>query len=226
MNINNVLPAEKTLSVFKILDSKQVPIAREVCKDWLKLIDGNKTFWRILELPQTTVEVAETVVKQFDQKSGSTLEEVSMVISKWEAKPDASELSQVLQQSEKTLHILSANSSSKGIFRSFDKFSGSLLRGLPNLVDFRAARQGYDPRVRLLRSQKESGSLQILWIDSLKLPSPKYLHITQPHLFKMLVSLSITQRTNRSKIRGDLLPSVQSLRHLDIRLQVIEQTEV
>jgi len=55
MNINEVLPSETLLSTLKRLETRGVVNARGVCKQWLQIIDGNKTFWRILTLRKQTL---------------------------------------------------------------------------------------------------------------------------------------------------------------------------
>jgi len=41
------------------------------------LTDENRAFWRVVSLPERNLEEIQSVVDQFDEKSGSTLEEIS-----------------------------------------------------------------------------------------------------------------------------------------------------
>lgn len=53
---------------------------RAICKLWSKLVDENRTFWRDSELQESNQEDIEAAVNQFDEKSGSTLEEIRIVL--------------------------------------------------------------------------------------------------------------------------------------------------
>ena len=54
--------------------------AIEVCKLWWKLVDENKSLWRILVLLKEDIEETKSIVDHFYEKSGSTLEEISFVV--------------------------------------------------------------------------------------------------------------------------------------------------
>lgn len=56
-------------------------IAREVCKQWLKLINERKLPWRILVLHWETPESTIQVLKQFDERSCSSMTEVLLAPS-------------------------------------------------------------------------------------------------------------------------------------------------
>lgn len=66
------------LSIFSHLDFRHRPIERAVCKDWLAVVDNNKSLWRVFEWIQKEKESPRTIVNWFDDKSGSSLEEVSI----------------------------------------------------------------------------------------------------------------------------------------------------
>jgi hypothetical protein len=69
---------EILLSIFSNFDSNEVVVFRRVCKHFLDVIDNNKTLWRIFELIQQEGDDAypSQAIDLFDEKSGSTLEEV------------------------------------------------------------------------------------------------------------------------------------------------------
>lgn len=68
------------LSSFKCLETREVVEARGVCKRWSGIINENRPLWRILAFSSRTSEEARAVVDQFDEKSGSTIEEVKIKI--------------------------------------------------------------------------------------------------------------------------------------------------
>jgi len=80
MNDNNkALLPETLLSTFKRLTPQQVVKVREVCKQWLELVNENRALWRILEISKVrSPEEAQAVLDQYDERSGSTLEAVSV----------------------------------------------------------------------------------------------------------------------------------------------------
>lgn len=68
------VPSETLLCIFKLLGPKQVPQLRLVLKDLSNLIDGSRTFWRKLSLSMASLERNQSVLAEFDRRSGSTLE--------------------------------------------------------------------------------------------------------------------------------------------------------
>jgi len=135
--INEVLPSETLLTTFKKLGTKEVMKAIEVCKLWWKLVDENKALWRILVLLKEELEETKSIVDYFDEKSGSTLEEISLVV-KGEGDQGSEQLAESILKSSRSLRI--CNTTLKGVgsqtFRTLRILSGSLLPKLPNLVDF------------------------------------------------------------------------------------------
>lgn len=78
--INDGLPSEALLTILKNLKTREVVKMRAICKLWSKLVDENRTFWRDSELQESNQEDIEAAVNQFDEKSGSTLEEIRIVL--------------------------------------------------------------------------------------------------------------------------------------------------
>jgi len=46
-SINDILPSETLFSALLSLDGNQAYKGREVCEQWLELIDKNKPFWNV-----------------------------------------------------------------------------------------------------------------------------------------------------------------------------------
>jgi len=96
--------------------------------------------------------------------------------------------------------------------------SNSLLPRLRKLVDFQAVEEKVS-KVQLLRSNGiQSGTLQVLWIQSLRpwaADSP-YLHVSNPNLFRTLVSLKVMVNLDHQDWRNILVHCCWSLKHLYI----------
>lgn len=78
-SINDCLPHDILFSIFRCLDPYQVFNIRGTCKDWKKIIDENRTFWQTLVVErELSLDVVEPLLELYDEKSGSTLKEVSL----------------------------------------------------------------------------------------------------------------------------------------------------
>lgn len=219
--INDILLSETLLAIFKCLEIKEVVKVREVCKQWWKLVDENRTFWRILVLSERSLERIQSTVSHFDEKSGSTLEEVSTIVKKYEDSQDFNQLTGLVLNSSQTLQAFWIKLQSD-VFQArafLTIFEDSLLLMLPNLVDFRI--WSGDPKVQLLvqSSRNRHGSLRILWVTSLQLQPPVHLHVSHPILFQALVSLQMSKGDSHSTFRCLLSHCSQTLKHLTIFLR-------
>jgi len=195
--------------------------AREVCRLWLKIMNENRTLWRILNITENSLEMITSVVDQFDERSGSTLEEISTVVmlEDEEGHEDLGHLTETIQKSHQSLKAIRID---PGLLTFGDHpilnkaFTDSLL-GLPNLVAFRAV--GGFTKVRLSRlNQVQSRSIRVLWIPSLWSSPSTHLPTGHPDLFESLTSLQVWQANSHSTWRNVLLPSSRSLKHLKIKL--------
>lgn len=217
MNINDILLPENHLLTFKLLDWKEIATLREVCKRWNKIIDKNKYFWRILRLSGLSPQDLQSVFNQFDAKSGSTLEEVFMIINpEVVADSEFRPLIESIKKSKNTLSILAIESTDcPDEALQFNTIS--LLLESPKIVDFRLMTESSN-RVHLSRASNLD-SLRVLW-----LPSLWQLHETHPSLFKTLTSLQVLGvRYGHSKWRRILTHSSQSLKHLGVRMEKAEK---
>lgn len=108
MNISEILPSENLLASFKKLETEDFVKLREVCKLWWRLLDENKVFWRILKVQGKRWKEMQSIVDQFDEKSGSTLEEISFAVKG--VSPQAFyQLSESIPNSSQVLRIFTWN---------------------------------------------------------------------------------------------------------------------
>lgn len=98
------LSPEILLKIFLHLDSHQTVILRSVCKEFLEIIDNNKSLWRVLEWTQQEEESSTPALEMFDEKSGRTLKEVA--IFQTQGEPD-DRFIEVLDRSKNSLTDLS-----------------------------------------------------------------------------------------------------------------------
>ena len=224
MNINDILPSENLLAVFRRLDTREVVKIREVCKLWWELIDENRMFWRILELSLRTLEETESTLIQFDEKSGSTLEELSFKV-KWEESRNFNSLAQSILKSSQALQVLKMISVAppSEYNETLYILTGSLILDLPNLVDFRASR-GFG-KVKLLRSNRvKCRSFLVLWIGLLQTSPSIDLSVKRADLFKSLRSLEVGSAAyGYSTWRNILYDCSQSPKHLGLILRTIKK---
>jgi len=212
--INDVLPSETIPSTFKNLETKEVVKAREICKLWLKLVDETKTFWRILKLLEGSLEEIQSTLDQFDEKSGSTLEEISFAVKR-EQSQDFNQLANTILKSNQSLQvvIITLKAYSSHVPQEIKILADSLLLGLPHLVHFRSSND--TSKVQLLSSNTgRPGILQTLWIPTLKSPPYIDLRVSHPNKFQALSSLKVDDFQTYSTWRSVLSHCSQSLKHL------------
>lgn len=68
-----------SLPIFSLLDSKQLVLCRRTCKDWLDIIDSNKSLWRVLDWVQEDEESPGGAIDMFSLKSSNSLKSVSIL---------------------------------------------------------------------------------------------------------------------------------------------------
>lgn len=203
MNINEVLPSETLLSTLKRLETRGVVNARGVCKQWLQIIDGNNTFWRILTLRTQTLGEIQIVLQQFDQKSGSTMKKVSFKVEQPVLRIPDKLISFLLNSKDSLLYVSIKLSECSSSIRQ--RIVESLLLDLPSLVDLRAPLDLslYHPiRTEVSRiTQSPPVSLQVLEMAMLgNLPS------YSPNLFQTLAYLHVGVISDHLPMRKFLEP--------------------
>ena len=203
--IKDVLPSETLLIIFKTLETKKVVKVREVCKLWSKLVDENRAFWKILLLPERKLEENESTVDQFDEKSGSTLEEISFVL-KHKDFQNLEQLVRLILKSKQVLNLVDIKSTSLTYLglQSLQTLSDSLLLKLPNLFDFRTSISASKVQLQWASAIK-SGSLQILWIPSLQSSFSSLLHVSNPIFFQTRTSLKVEMNGTLIQL-GEVFP--------------------
>lgn len=102
-------------------------------------------FWRVLQIQESSLEVILEAIDQFDQKSGSTLEEISFTVG-----DESRGFDRIAESILKSSETLLAINVSRVSFKFPKALLDALLLGLPNLIDFRATFQEQSSKVRLL----------------------------------------------------------------------------
>lgn len=162
---------------------------REVCKEGSKLVDDNRIFWRIFwrildlepsiwrrneveeilrfqRLPaRRSLQQTQSIIEQFDNKRGSTLEKVMIELKPKEYNAEITQISQVLRKSKQTLLLVEIRGTSAGTL-GFRNLVTSLLTGLSNLVDFRLT-DGTSRIKFSIKNPERFRSLQVLWLPRL-----------------------------------------------------------
>lgn len=185
---------------FKRLESRRVVKARVVCKIWWKLVDENKNLWRVLELRNRNLEENQSAIDQFDEKSRSTLEEISFEVEiKWEDRHlNFNQLAESILRSKQALRtfILSSRGIDNQASESIVVLVDSLLLNVPNLVDLKRL-QSYQ---RCLWRSNFEDNCDHIWISLSALdiflscllfyPSTCQPSTSLPHLLQWLAEFS------------------------------------
>lgn len=249
-SINDLIPSELLFRTFQFFDEYEFVKLREICKSWLEIIDENRSLWQVVNLAREEItqydeendihnvtgegknpEWNEKVLKLFDDKSRSTLKEVSLKFEMYELDVDKGgyqnrandwcfrEFVQVLSKSRSTLRILSIEMSNVPDALLKDLLIGFDYRTMP-LVDLRLWQGQYSVsscQVKILRKSEEVGkqvtkegiALQVLWTCCL----PNLLF--EPDFIpRSLVSLRIERGCHAQKLHPLLKASRKQLRHL------------
>ena len=104
-NVGSLAP-EVLLEILLNLESHQTVVMRRLSKEFLGIIDSNKSLWRSLEWTQLGEEESPLpALEMFDEKSGSTMKEVSITQPKGELPKDP--LLEVLGRSRSSMTHLS-----------------------------------------------------------------------------------------------------------------------
>lgn len=198
-----------------------------ICREWLEIIDGNKSLWRGLILPEKQGvwrPYKPSVVELFDRKSGSTLKEVEMQID-LKSREEVDTFHELLQKSKESLRTLYL----KGPNPNIDALLSHSSWMLPNLSDCRIndgrsfvtlteikGMEG-NPKTKDSDNFKSSANeLRLLWINN-EFALEEVLE-QAPHRCSRLVSLSLQARIKPLAIVPILQGSSQTLKHLAINL--------
>jgi len=226
--INDFLPSEILIFVFKWLNFEFVVVTRLVCRQWLQVIDESKSFWRIVELLEDSLQGHQSVIKQFDVKSDSTLKEVSIELNDdsddYTYANSLQKFSTTLKKSSESLHkfcVQVAKQRSEDSNGLLEPLLQTLLPDLPRLEECRVLQEIQRYKVRVKReaaAKRTDGTqerhLQILWLPSLfELPSD------HPKLLKSLRSLQVEKYYRHEEWRRILVQPSKTLRHLSIRIE-------
>lgn len=155
--VTKSLEPEILLKIFLNLDCHQIAILRSVSEGILKIIDTNKSLWRILDWIQQKEESPIPALEMFNEKSASTQREVSIL--QREGEVDKHHLFEVLSQSKGTLRTLSLNFFDVYSLRKGAIELASASSPLNSLVLWRSKSDelAYLPRTQLVRSSVSVG---------------------------------------------------------------------
>lgn len=164
------LPAEVLLEFFKLLDSREMVRSRRVWKEWLNVINSNKTLWRHfkIKLNKWTAWKDGSVLQLFDVKSQSTLIGFHAKVGSVDS-DQRSEILGILLESTETLQNVYIQ-----VYTDEDDAVEELSEAFHNFqaVDYRILYDGYDadpvvPIKKITRVKDDSieaQGLQILWV--------------------------------------------------------------
>lgn len=221
MNINEALHSDPLLSTFKRLTTQQIVKSREVCRQWLELIDEYPVFWRVLNYCGPPSET-QSILDQFNLRSRSTLSEISITLKQSISPQYLFQLNQSILESRQTLRTFLFKSEATSHFAE-RSLAHSLLPKVA-VVDFRAQVDDEEVLVQLSTTMlARSGSHQVLWLSELwNLPS------SHPTLFHALTSLRVGGSFySHGHWRQVLEGFSTSVKHLDIGMDPqLERGEV
>lgn len=193
--INDAIPSEIFLDIFKYLSTHQMAKVRRVHKSWGETIDDHPPLWRILKLPRLDLGTTIRAIKEFDERSKSTLRWVE--INTWNETP-SSELLNHLKRSSASLLVL--------VQRGDSRLLGyRILESCPYLVIARLEQP--NPLV--------PGPLRVLSLRSLK-SLPNFSNRNPSDVFQNFTSLEIQRYQSHSRWRTLLEPALKTLRNLGI----------
>lgn len=211
------LSPEILLDIFLNLASHQTVTLRSVCKEFLEVIDNNKSLWRVLEWKQQEEECPVQALEMFDEKSASTLREVSIFQAQGE--PD-DRFIEILDRSKNSLTILSFTIRFLTIaFRLKMIELASNCQHLESMVLWYSDEDSLSllPKTCLARSSRQSclgtersRNLQVLWCFNLAKEWNGKLDVSS------LVSFADKAYYNSLQIRSFIIKFSSTLTHLFI----------
>lgn len=233
MDINDVLPSKTLFSTFKHLTLEETMKVREVCKEWLRLIDENQTFWREVYLVKKGVQMIQAVVDQFDQLSNSTSKEVFLQDVELGEYADVERLVQSLFKSKETLSavfITESDVSDNQSSRITEKpgLKDRSISNLRNLMVLAAVLESC-ARVKVnLSIVSTSSKTRFHSLNSHPDSSPSTnlnLFDSHPDIFNSLQSLHVCAVYSHSTWRNILSKPSQTLRHLNFKTERVKLGE-
>lgn len=186
-----------------------------VCREWLEVINDNRSLWRRLVLPESRSGKGWelSTIELFDRKSNSTLKEISMHLN---MSQHVSVLMDLLKRSEGSLRALCLS----GAFSSKEEnLLSELCWRLSSLTSFRVIRHHRPSNVNLIEkevSEGEGEQFKILWVITIE--SLEQVFSKDPHRFDHLVSLKIQHRIDDPKSMAIVKQSSRALKHLSIKI--------
>lgn len=220
------LPSDVLLNVFKQMNSKDMVLDMQVCKEWADVVDGNRSLYRRLVLPKKEGGWKLSILQLFDKRSESRLEEVSMEVSPVNMNyTKALGLVKTLAKSKDTLRSIC-------IYHSDFEFSSSLKSNLvelslklPKITSLRIIdtpyRQPIHFRSRMFPSnemanQEDAVKFRILW--GARPASLRESLEVSPLRLNNLVSLKVESLVDPSELNTILRQFARTLKQLGIKV--------
>lgn len=175
------------------------------------MIDENKTLWRVLRFSERSLEEIKSILGQFDEKPGSTLEEIAFKV-KWQAFLYFNQLVETILKFNQTLQVVTITSSK--VYSSQE------------LSNFKVLTLNYASEVQLLKpTAVEPGILHTLWIPTLQVLPSIHLHVNHPNPFQALSFLRVDNLQTHSTWRSLLPHCSQTLKHLSCEIDWLSAEE-
>lgn len=215
------LSSELILGIFRNLDCQDRFSLMRVSKHWYQIVEENKSLWRrLVTLKVRKSESDLPLLFKFDEKSGSTLQEVSIFLEiKTEREDEVAKILQVLEKSKDTLQKVILEDCSSARESSLEFLNGLIWR-LPHLVDCKIKSILWTSRVQFkelggnevaTECSENLSNLRVLWC-SLK----DFTFTLDPQFLKNLASLWLKRTLEELVLRKLLDKASHTLKHLSI----------
>lgn len=212
------LPSEILISIFTRLDCLELVQKKRVCRKYLEIVEENPSLWRSLDLLKEEWNFKSPswkpwILNLFDQKSQSSLKEVSIIV-KFGQYGEVESFIKTLERSKQTLETLViVVQAEEGFYETAKALTelSDLTWKLPNLVHCRVIDSRPTPvKLKVISTDKgpSSTELKVLWISK----SVTLFH-SRLHLLGNLTSLSINLDMSRTDWKRVLEVACSTLRH-------------
>lgn len=213
------LPSEILLSVLKRIDSREMVKFTRVSKEWLEIIGENKALWRRVVLPKREGGWELSTLQFFDERTNSTLKEVSMELESLETNLDG--FMKVLEKSKGHLRTICLYNRNFDLSPSDEESLLDLSLRLSQLSSFRII-NSQPNRLVHLRSRKDyrnsgaAANFKILW--GFQYGSISKLVDLAPHRLENLISLQIESFMDYRELNAILRHCSKTLKQHEIKL--------
>lgn len=190
-----------------------------VSKEWLETINETQHLWRRVVLPQRDGGWELSTLQFFDERTNSTLEEVSMELESLESNLDG--FTKVLEKSKGHLRTICLYHRNLKLSSTVERSLLDLSLRLPQLSSFRIINSQPNRLVHLrskkyYRNSDADANFKILW--GFQRGSISKLVDLAPHRLENLISLQIESFMDYRELNAILRHCSKTLKHLEIKL--------